>query len=310
MPAPGPLKRRPAAARPGGFALGVARRSRGHRPARPTPLQFFLRLTRRGPFRRIPAMRPANLLPPPRSWLLVLAASLTLAAAPAGAAEKPRIYKWVDSNGIAHYTTDPERIPKALRNRIESLDRAETRSEPTFAAPAPVEPAPMREPEPLRSPTPAPAPEPSLAAPAPSADAVPSAPVAPSPATAASAPPPAPSARPLDEPAALQGSGTEEWATRNALPRRSAAADADPNSPEGRAALAREREALDARIAEVEAAITADENVLKDLITDPQLDEDTPLFDRPEFLEVSRRLPELQAQLDELRGRRDQLATP
>ncbi len=32
--------------------------------------------------------------------------------------ERPRIYRWVDDNGIAHYTTDPERIPAALRSRM------------------------------------------------------------------------------------------------------------------------------------------------------------------------------------------------
>ena len=30
----------------------------------------------------------------------------------------PKIYKWIDENGIAHYTTDVERIPKSIRDQI------------------------------------------------------------------------------------------------------------------------------------------------------------------------------------------------
>jgi len=33
----------------------------------------------------------------------------------------PTIYKWVDEHGIAHYTTDFERIPEALRDRVGRL---------------------------------------------------------------------------------------------------------------------------------------------------------------------------------------------
>jgi hypothetical protein len=77
----------------------------------------------------------------------------------------------------------------------------------------------------------------------------------------------------------------------------------------GRASPA-ELEALDARIAEVEAEIARDEGVLKGLISDPGLDEEVPLFDRPEFLEISERLPQLQARLEELREERAKLGTP
>lgn len=221
----------------------------------------------------------------PTGSLTRLGLALALATACAGAsarADAPRIYKWVDSNGIAHYTTDPERVPKALRDRIESLEREPARPEPSFTAP----PTPVAE-----TPEPAPAtPEPAPAPPAP-----------PEPARAEIAPP------------RIGESGGEEWATRNALPRArsggSLLAEGEA-SPEQREALAQEREALDGRIAELEAAIAADESVLKDLITDPKLDDETPLFDRPEFLEVSRRLPELQEQLAELRDQREQLETP
>jgi hypothetical protein len=54
------------------------------------------------------------------SLLLLVVLALAGAAAPSLAApdDAPRIYRWVDSDGIAHYTTDPERIPAALRGRL------------------------------------------------------------------------------------------------------------------------------------------------------------------------------------------------
>lgn len=54
---------------------------------------------------------------------LALAAALWAAGALAAVAEEggsggQRIYRWIDENGIAHYTTDPARIPAPLRDRI------------------------------------------------------------------------------------------------------------------------------------------------------------------------------------------------
>ena len=86
-----------------------------------------------------------------RSLLLAVALAAAglpgFAAADAGAAP-PRIYRWVDENGIAHYTTDPDRIPKSLRRRF-GLPAEPLRSEPLDArAPAtPVPPAPARDPD-------------------------------------------------------------------------------------------------------------------------------------------------------------------
>ena len=37
----------------------------------------------------------------------------------------PRIYRWIDENGIAHYTTEQKRIPAALRNRVGALGQSE-----------------------------------------------------------------------------------------------------------------------------------------------------------------------------------------
>jgi hypothetical protein len=79
---------------------------------------------------------------------LLLAAVLLLSGWPglaraADEAPPPRIYRWVDENGIAHYTTDPERIPKSLRRRY-GLPAEPLRNEPLDArapAPSPVAPS-------------------------------------------------------------------------------------------------------------------------------------------------------------------------
>lgn len=50
--------------------------------------------------------------------------------------ETPVIYKWVDENGIAHYTTDPDRIPAGLRSsvgRARPLNEREPRA-PSYTA--------------------------------------------------------------------------------------------------------------------------------------------------------------------------------
>jgi len=64
---------------------------------------------------------PTSLLP------LLLAALLLVGPAPAGAQEEaegaatPTIYKWIDTNGIAHYTTDYGSIPRRLRSSARQL---------------------------------------------------------------------------------------------------------------------------------------------------------------------------------------------
>ena len=64
-----------------------------------------------------------------------LCCGLLIAGGPAPAADdnpQPRIFKWVDEHGIAHYTTDESRIPRAIRKRMRSLGPT-----PDVAAPAP-----------------------------------------------------------------------------------------------------------------------------------------------------------------------------
>ena len=83
--------------------------------------------------------------------LLLVASALLAFGAPelaraADEAAPPPIYRWVDENGIAHYTTDPERIPKSLRRRY-GLPAEPLRNEPLDArAPAPP-PAPRAAPD-------------------------------------------------------------------------------------------------------------------------------------------------------------------
>jgi hypothetical protein len=75
---------------------------------------------------------------------LLLGLALLALAHPALAEEpqpKPTpIYRWVDENGIAHYTTDPDRIPASLRRRY-GIPAQPLRQEKLDArAPAPAEP--------------------------------------------------------------------------------------------------------------------------------------------------------------------------
>jgi hypothetical protein len=76
-----------------------------------------------------------------RSPLLVVVAVLATLLLLPGAGlgqERPVIYKWVDQNGIAHYTTDPDRVPDELRGLTRELRRDHRAVAPE---PAPPEPA-------------------------------------------------------------------------------------------------------------------------------------------------------------------------
>ena len=140
-------------------------------------------------------------MPRPGSARVAACAGLCiLALAGSSRAEDPIIYKWVDSNGVAHYTTDKNRIPSAIRDRIERREPAVAPAQP--ASPSqPVAPAQPVAPQPAASAPPvAPAApvqrsspaeplvqaQPGAPAPAPAAPAVASSPpTAPAPATAA-----------------------------------------------------------------------------------------------------------------------------
>jgi hypothetical protein len=197
-------------------------------------------------------------------WLL-LAVALAAVALPglAGADDDPappHIYRWVDENGIAHYTTDAQRIPKSLRRR--------------FGLPA----------EPLaREPLDARAPAPPVAQPAP-------------------------------------GRGPDAWAAQE----KSATPAVEAGPPEGNSeshagasaelalggadATSSERLAqLELRIAELAAAIAADEDRLSAFIGDPGPGDAVERGDTPEFRQIAARLPQRLQELEALRSERDAL---
>lgn len=109
---------------------------------------------------------------------LLLAVALSAAGLPGLAraiddAPPPHIYRWVDENGIAHYTTDPERIPKSLRRRYglpaEPMRSEQLDARAPAAQPTPAPPTPSSGPDAWaaqeKSAAPAPPPRPSSAAP-------------------------------------------------------------------------------------------------------------------------------------------------
>jgi hypothetical protein len=158
--------------------------------------------------------------------LLLLAILLTPAAFADDTTEARRIYRWVDQNGVAHYTTDLERVPEELRSAPLSRD--------PLAAQAPA--------------------------------------------------------------------STEAWIGQDRIETLpppssdpSAAATANPD----RVAV------LDARIAEIEQAITADEELLKGELTDAAA---APSNDT--LKQVAERMPARIAELRKLQAERETLAPP
>ena len=207
-----------------------------------------------------------------RSLLLALALIALGWPGFARAAEEtapPRIYRWVDENGIAHYTTDPDRIPKSLRRRY-GLPAEPLRNEPLDAhAPAQV-------------PAPGPAPTPAVG---PDAWA--------SQEKTAAPPLPLPSAAPAPE-------AGVEW--REGAPADVAAGPAGGGSGE-------RLSQIELRIAELSAAIAADEDALSGWIGDPAAGDAITLGDKPEFREIAQRLPKRIQELEALQRERDALQT-
>jgi hypothetical protein len=70
---------------------------------------------------------------PTRCWLAV--AVLCLAgSALAQEDAAPRIYRWIDENGIAHYTTNPERVPEELRDQPLRREEVSAQAPPAVDA--------------------------------------------------------------------------------------------------------------------------------------------------------------------------------
>ncbi len=119
--------------------------------------------------------------------------------------------------------------------------------------------------------------------------------------------------------AATPRPGTEAWLEQDAQPEAPTGPTAEvPPVSSGAPTLkaagsgpdAARRLELDAQIAAVEAEIAQQEELLKALISDATRVAEKPLADEPEFREVARRLPALQADLRALRDQRDRLAEP
>jgi hypothetical protein len=241
--------------------------------------------------------------------------------------ERPTIYKWVDENGIAHYTTDRKRVPKNLRNKIRDVDemRAEQAIPPPPPAPAP--PATG-----VAGATPPPPAPPSAGAPAGTASAtdtftgtgtapptgaaagtatVAAGATAAGAATGTTSPAPYP---PLTGPPTRSdiysvqdaGSEPEGGSVREGDFRdgEEPLIDGEP-APLDPAMLARRNE-LDQQIAGLEVELAKEERRLKELISvAKEVDgQPAPLYGVPELEELARRFPELQGQIAALRAER------
>jgi hypothetical protein len=187
------------------------------------------------------------------------------AAAPVWAADEtpaPRIYRWVDENGVAHYTTDEDRIPPSLRRRF-GLPTQPLAPEPLAAGAPDVAPAPPAEP------------------PATTPDAWIHEERAEPPPVDAGAPPSA--AEPSLPPVAANAADDAERLAQ-----------------------------LELKIAELSAAIAADEDALSAFIGDPAGKDAVEVGEDPEFREIAKRLPKRIQELEALRHERDALvaATP
>lgn len=113
----------------------------------------------------------------------ILAAAFVALPSAATSADGPVVYKWVDADGIPHFTTHLDRVPSAVRDKVREAASAaaaqnatpappEERTTPDVAAspPAPAErAAPPTEPRESEPPSQPAAPETPLGAPAPPA---------------------------------------------------------------------------------------------------------------------------------------------
>ncbi len=209
---------------------------------------------------------------------LFLAVAVSASALPGFAAlasdaapPAPPIYRWVDENGVAHYTTDEDQIPASLRRRFGLPTRPLVREPLDASAPSAEEP--NEEPEaPLES------------------SAAEDAWAGQERGSAAAAPPDAPAP----------------------VSRASEAGEAPLPDVSANAGDASRLEQIELRIAELSAAIAADEDALSAWIGDPDGADAIEVGEKPEFREIAKRLPKRIQELEALRSERDALesATP
>jgi len=189
--------------------------------------------------------------------------------------EKPRIYRWIDENGVAHYTTDPDRIPGGLRGPV--------RRDASVPDPAREAQAPAAEPEA-----------------APREVATP---------TRRTPPTEVESWARRDRPT---GVAEDVWSEGGAETPALAATAPAPSPQERAREEAVERERLDeieTRIDELEAEVAAHEDALKSFISAPESEGPLARSGDPEFRAIAERLPQHLAELRALREERASLET-
>jgi len=270
-------------------------------------------LTESFPSRRIEAMRAARLAlclavaigAAPTLWVTeAVPAEPEESEAAADESPAPTIYKWIDEHGIAHYTTDLDRIPGDLRDRVGRLGPPDATLKRTpVEASAPARPSPS----------------------APEFDEGEARPSRSAPEFDEGEARPSRSAPELDE--------GEEWAVRDRGVRgverpRDAWDQGDPYAGQAAAAPVAEGELppseaeledrrqrleeLDGRIAALQTDIAAREEALKALLVVPVPEGGGPLAmaDDPTFREAADHLPKLLASLRALQDERAELAAP
>jgi hypothetical protein len=241
---------------------------------------------------------------------------------PAASAEEPApgapptIYKWVDANGVAHYTTDLGRVPRSVRGSVRALGggggAAETEASTDVAnTPPPEAPSPDVKPaEPLPEWDVGDAP-PSSGAARPGSDGA---------FRAESGAPPPPRAtgkdrwaeidRPVDgvtgEPVPAAETVAQPGVEPGAEPTQTASAEpvAPAESPADRESQRRD---LDARIATLQEEVAADEEALKGFLAVATPKDPAEIAYDSSFREVAERLPKRLAELRSLQSERAQL---
>jgi len=109
-------------------------------------------------------MRPPRVGP---HALLLFAATLLftgpVAAAAGAEGERPVIYRWVDADGVAHYTAHRDRVPSAVRDSLQEIQSAPVAPAASSGEPEPAAAADAAAPATTPAPAPALAPESSWA---------------------------------------------------------------------------------------------------------------------------------------------------
>lgn len=244
-------------------------------------------------------------------WAMLLPA----AAAGDARADEPVVYRWIDSAGVSHYTTQPSRIPDEYEDSVQEIRRSAPGSSPSGlvrvpeAPPAPAGPAPT-----ATSPPPAvaaPPPEPAAPKVTPEGE-FEEAPLGSPKAGPAADRPSADSAGKTTEPAAaapagpdvaapppgfIRGTAASPRPTPPSTPPEAPRAPAEPLSPEA-------EQALDQRIVALESEIESDQGRLQNILSQPPAADGPRIAEREDFREIAQRLPKLQADLKALREQR------